>query len=119
MVTVRRGDIVTVDLGRRDDDDTRGHEVYKERPAVVIQNDTGNERSGTTIVAPVLDGFTGYPFQIDLPASTPGLRKDSHAALDQIRTVDITERVLDNVGGVDVQRMDDIDRAIRLSLGLR
>ena len=118
MIQVRRGDIVRVDLGGQDDKDARGYETYKKRPAVVVQNDLGNRNSATTIVAPVIDGFTGYPFQVDLPAGTPGLRKDSHVELDQIRTVDIEERILENLGAVDANLIGEIDRAIELSLGL-
>jgi mRNA interferase MazF len=118
MTQVRRSDIVRVDLGGRDDADARGHETYKKRPAVVVQNDLGNRNSATTIVAPVVDGFTGYPFQVNLPASTAGLRKDSHAELDQIRTVDIDERILDTLGRVDARKTSELDRAIEVSLGL-
>ena len=118
MIRVRRSDVVRVDLGTRDTDDTRGHENYKKRPAIVIQNDIGNRNSATTIVAPVTGGFTGYPFHVKLPASTPGFRKDSHAELDQIRTVDIEARILAKLGTVDASKTKEIDRAIEVSLGL-
>ena len=85
---VRRGDVVSVDLGGPNDDDTRGGEIYKTRPAVVIQNDVGNEHSVTTIVAPISGGRTNYPFHVNLPGSMDELDKDSHVQLDQIRTVD-------------------------------
>jgi mRNA-degrading endonuclease toxin of MazEF toxin-antitoxin module len=49
---VRRGDIVSADLDGPNDDDTRGAEIYKIRPAVVTQNDAGNKHSVTTIIAP-------------------------------------------------------------------
>lgn len=117
-MTVRRGDIVQVDLGGEDDDDTRGAEIYKPRRSVVIQNDVGNANSPTTIIAPISGGHTGYPFHVNLPASMEELTKDSHVQLDQIRTVDIEERVLKNYGSVSPSQMDDIDDALRLSLGL-
>lgn len=116
-MNVRRGDVVDVDLGGPNDD-TRGHEMYKERPAVVIQNDVGNERSATTIVAPIFDGASNYPFHVTLPASTPGRHKESHAALDQIRTVDIQKRVLRVHGSVSATLLGQIDTAIDISLGL-
>ncbi|PSQ11121.1 growth inhibitor PemK [Halobacteriales archaeon QS_5_70_15] len=103
---VRRGDIVSVDLGGPSDDDTRGGEIYKTRPAVVIQNDVGNKHSVTTIIAPISGGHTNYPF------------KDSHVQLDQIRTVDIEERIVDKYGTVSPSQMEEIEDAIRISLGL-
>ena len=44
----RRGDIFTVDFEL-----VRGHEQGKVRPALVIQNDIGNQYSPTTIVAAI------------------------------------------------------------------
>ena len=115
---VRRGDVVSVDLGSPNDDDTRGGEIYKTRPAVVIQNDVGNKRSVTTIVAPISGGHTNYPFHVNIPGSTDELNKDSHVQLDQIRTVDIQERIVDKHGTVSPSQMEKIEDAIRISLGL-
>lgn len=118
-MNISRGDIVEVDLGGPTADDTRGGEIYKERPAVVIQNDIGNQHSPTTIIAPISGGQSTYPFQVNLPASTPGLRKDSFVMLDQIRTVDIRKRISRQLGRVrDPPKLDEIDDAIRVSLGL-
>lgn len=117
-MNVRRGDIVKVDLGGKHDDDTRGAEIYKPRPSVVIQNDIGNANSQTTIVAPISGGHTGYPFHVNLPGSMAELSKDSHVQLDQIRTVDIAQRVMKRLGAVSQSQLDNIDDAIRVSLGL-
>lgn len=118
-MNISRGDIVDVDLGGPTDDDTRGGEIYKERPAVVIQNDIGNRHSSTTIIAPISGGKSNYPFQVNLPASTHGLRTDSYVMLDQIRTVDIQSRITRQLGRIsDPGMMTDIDDAIRVSLGL-
>jgi mRNA interferase MazF len=46
------------------------------------------------------------------------LSKDSHVQLDQIRTVDIEERIVDRYGAVSPSRMEEIEDAIRISLGL-
>ncbi|MCL7417446.1 MAG: type II toxin-antitoxin system PemK/MazF family toxin [Halalkalicoccus sp.] len=118
MSQLHRGDIVRVDLGGPDDDDTRGSEMYKERPAVVIQNDLGNQHSATTIIAPITGGQSGYPFHANLSVSTPGLSKQSYVALDQIRTVDIEERITETLGNVPDHDMGQLDRAIKISLGL-
>ncbi len=112
-VKVRRGDIVLVDL-----DPKRGSEQGKTRPALVIQNDTGNRHSHTTIVAPISKGHTGYPFHVNLPGTIDALDTNSHVQLEQIRTVDIQARVVTNRGEVPDALMTDVDDAIRVSLGL-
>lgn len=115
---VRRGDIVSVDLGGPSDDETRGGEIYKTRPAVVVQNDVGNKHSVTTITAPISGGHTNYPFHVNLPGSMNELNKDSHVQLDQIRTVDTEERIADKYGAVSPSQIEEIEAAIRISLGL-
>ena len=118
-MNVSRGDIVEVDLGGPTDDDAQGSEIYKKRPAFVIQNDIGNQHSLTTIVAPISGGTTSFPFQVNLPASIPGLQKASYVMLDQIRTVDIQARITRRLGRVnDQQKMHEIDDAIRVSFDL-
>lgn len=47
MTVVRRGDVYLVEL-----DPTRGSELKKTRPAVIIQNDVDNRYSPVTIIAP-------------------------------------------------------------------
>lgn len=119
MSQLLRGDIVCVDLGGPHDDDTRGSEMYKERPAVIIQNNLGNQHSDTTIIAPITSGQSDYPFHVNLQSSTPGLSKPSYVALDQIRTVDIEKRIIDTLGSVTGDDLDRIDQAIKISLGLQ
>jgi mRNA interferase MazF len=118
-MNVRRGDIVRVDLGGKDDDDTRGSEIYKSRRAVVVQNDQGNKHSPTTIIAPISKGHTGYPFHVNLAGSLDELEMDSHVQLDQLRTVDIAARITKTYGQLSATHMADVDDAIRVSLGLK
>lgn len=116
MVEVRRGDIVYADLSGPTE--TRGHEVRKKRPAIILQNDIGNEASATTIIAPASSGSSPYPFQVNVAASSSDFDHDSYVMLDQIRTVDIDERILESFGHLDRQTMTKIDRSIEISLGL-
>jgi mRNA interferase MazF len=115
---VRRGEVVGVDLGGPSDDDTRGGEIYKTCQEVVIQNDVGNKHSVTTIIAPISGGHTNYPFHVNLSGSLDELSKDSHVQLDQIRTVDIEKRIVEKYGTVSPSQMEEIEDAIRISLGL-
>jgi mRNA interferase MazF len=112
-ITIRRGDVVIVQL-----DPAEGHEMRKTRPAVVVQNDVGNENSPTTIVAPATGTHRGYPFEVFVPASDSPFEKDSSVRLDQIRVVSVEKRIHSVAGSLDESTMDDIDDALKLSLGL-
>ncbi len=108
-----------VELGENQVDDTRGSEIYKSRRSVVVQNDMGNKHAQTAIIAPISKGHTGYPFHVNLPGSMNGLETDSHVQLDQLRTVDISERITKKYGGLSDSLIDDVDDAIHVSLGLK
>jgi mRNA interferase MazF len=121
-VSVRRGDIFWVDLSGG-----QGAEIdHKVRPALVIQNDVGNQYSPTTIVAP-LSGVVGrrtYPTEVKLDPSDvlvtsgdAGLVKASKVKLEQIRIVD-KSRLRGRVGKVSPTKMIEVDKAIKVSLGL-
>lgn len=110
---VGRGDVVIVRL-----DLAEGHEMKKTRPAVVVQNDVGNEHSSTTIVAPATGTYRGYPFEVRVQADESPFEKDSSVRLDQIRVVSISQRIDRVVGSLDSSTMTAIDDALKLSLGL-
>ncbi len=111
---IRRGDVVLVDLAP-----SKGSEQDKTRPAVVIQNDVGNEHSPTTIIAPMTSSYhEPYPTDVELPADETCVEQDSVVQLNQIRTVSIPHRITDKLGSLDKAAMRDVDKAIRVSLGL-
>ena len=92
--------------------------MKKTRPAVVVQNDVGNENSSTTIVAPATGTYKSYPFEVLIEASDSPFEKDSSVRLDQIRVVSIQSRIQSVVGTLDAPTMSEIDKALKLSLGL-
>lgn len=110
---VRRGDIVVVEL-----DPTRGHEMRKTRPGVVVQNDTGNRNAGTTVVAPATTTHRGYPFEVRVPAAESDFEQDSSIRVGQLRTVDIAERIRFVAGHLSASVMRDVDDALRIELAL-
>ena len=110
---IRRGDVVIVRL-----DPAEGHEMKKTRPAVVVQNDVGNNNASTTIVAPATGTYRGYPFEVLVEAADSPLEKDSSIRLDQIRVVSIEKRVHSVLGSLDTETMEAVDEALKLSLGL-
>ena len=112
---IHRGDIVWVNL-----DPVVGHEVAKARPALVIQNDTGNLAAPTTIVAAVTahsDSRATFPFCVELPAGVGGLRKRSVANCAHIRTIDKV-RIRRRLGAIPTELMTEVDQALRISLDL-
>jgi mRNA interferase MazF len=112
-VEISRGDVVIVRL-----DPAQGHEMKKTRPAVVVQNDVGNQHSSTSIVAPATATHRGYPFEVLVEADESPFEKDSSIRLDQIRVVSIEKRIHLVAGSLDGATMNDVDDALKLSLGL-
>lgn len=111
---IRRGDIVLVDLTP-----SKGSEQDKTRPAVIIQNDVGNEHSLTTIIAPLTSSYEEpYPTDVELTADETCVDADSVAQLNQIRTVSIKHRINEKLGSLSDTKMRKVDKAIRISLGL-
>lgn len=115
---MRRGEIWLVDF-----EPARGSEANKRRPAVIVSNDGANIRAerlgrGVVTVIPVSSKVDRvYTFQVILPAVATGLRRDSKAQGEQIRSVTI-ERIGPRLGAVPPVLMSEIDEALRLHLAL-
>lgn len=88
--SVRRGDVWLVRL-----DPTRGREIRKTRPCVVISPDELNAHLGTFIVAPLTTGSHPYPFRVAVRFAA----RDGHVVLDQLRTID-RERLTRKLGAL-------------------
>mgnify|MGYP001139869578 FL=1 len=110
--TARRGDVYLADL-----DPAIGCEQGGIRPVLVLQNDIGNLYSPTTIVAAVTAKQTKKKLPVHTPISACMLRTDSTLLLEQIRTIDKC-RLQAYLGSINQKEMRDIDRALKLSIGL-
>lgn len=86
--SVRRGEVFLVHLNP-----TRGDEIRKMRPCVVVSPNELNSHLRTFIVAPLTTGGHPYPFRVPCRFG----RKSGHVVLDQIRTVD-NERLVRRLG---------------------
>ena len=101
----------------------RGSEASKRRPAVIVSNDGANTTAsrlgrGVITVVPVTSNVTRvYPFQVLLPASECGLRLDSKAQAEQVRSVTI-ERVGRRLGQLPSPLLSELGDALRLHLDL-
>ena len=85
---VSRGDIFLVELNP-----TRGSEIRKTRPCVVVSPDELNSHLRTFIVAPLTTGGHPYPFRVRCTFDG----KDGHVVADQLRAVD-RERLVKHLG---------------------
>jgi mRNA interferase MazF len=109
----KRGEIYLTAL-----DPTVGSEIKKTRPSLVIQNNTSNRLTSTTIVAPITSTvrFPLNPVHALLPAdATSGLSVPSVALLNQVRVVD-RQRLIKRLGSVDATTLGQVDAAIKISL---
>ena len=113
-----RGEIRLTDL-----EPVRGSEANKRRPAVVVSNDRANAIAarrgrGIVTVVPVTSNVVHvFPFQVELPATETGLRVDSKAQAEQVRSVSV-ERLGPVIGRVPTHLMTRLDDALRLHLQL-
>lgn len=86
--TPRRGAVYRVDLNP-----TRGSEIQKTRPCVVVSPDELNAHLQTVIIAPIMSGGRPYPWRVECRVQ----QKNGRVALDQLRTVD-RERLVGVIG---------------------
>lgn len=115
---MQRGEVRLTDL-----DPVRGSEADKRRPAIIVSNDRANATAlrlgrGVVTVVPVTSNVSRvFPFQVLLRAEVTGLRVDSKAQAEQVRSVAV-ERVGPVLGRLPAAVMDDLDEALRLHLQL-
>ena len=115
---MRRGEIWLTDL-----EPVQGAEANKRRPAVIVSNDRANARAaqlgrGVVTIVPVTSNVTRVlPFQVLLPADRTGLRLDSKAQAEQVRSVDVT-RLSARIALVPPGLVNELDDALRLHLDL-
>ena len=85
MKNVKRGEIYYADLSP-----VIGSEQDGTRPVLILQNDVGNRFSPTTIVAPITSRVKRNRLPTHVSIHAEGLRCESVALLEQIRTIDKT-----------------------------
>jgi mRNA interferase MazF len=104
---VKRGEIYDVDWGK----DAGLH------PALIIQNDTGNKYSDSTIVAYITHTIKDYPVLVGFKNHESGLEHGGQVNLSRIMT--IPKSMLGSKRGrLSALKMPKVDEAIRASLGL-
>ena len=111
---IRRGDIYYADLRP-----VVGSEQGGVRPVLIIQNDVGNKHSPTVICAAITSKMNKakLPTHVELEAGRFQLVKDSVILLEQLRTID-KKRLKDRVCHLDGEILDQVDKALKVSLEL-
>ena len=110
---IRRGDICYADLSL-----VVGSEQGGIRPVLILQNNVGNRHSPTVIVCAI----TGRTEKNNIPThvrigTACGCSKESFALLEQIRTIDRI-RLKEKVGTLSGHKMEQINQALSISVGL-
>ena len=85
---ISRGEVHLVGL-----DPTRGSEIRKTRPCLIVSPDELNHHLRTVIVAPMTTGGHAYPWRIPCRFQN----RAGFVAIDQVRTVD-RERLVRRLG---------------------
>ena len=106
----RRGEVWLVNFNPG-----RGSEQKGIRPALVIQNDTGNIYASTTIVAAITSTIKEFPVTVVLSAGEEGLKQRSMVNLAQLLTID-KGRLRRRLGHLSDAVMEKVNEAIRVSL---
>ena len=115
MNNLSRLDIVLVEL-----DPTRGSEIKKTRPCVIVSPNIINQNSRTIIVCAIThhderkaNSFFFVPVS---PGNTTGLVKESLINTQQIRTIDKT-RIQKKLGSLPKRMESSLDYALSLAVG--
>ncbi len=111
---MHRGEIYLVDLSSH-----VGSEQSGIRPALIVQNEKGNQYSPTTIVCPLTS--KAKPMMDTHLVLTPddcGIIRESTVLCEQIRVVD-KSRLVKKVGEiVNKQKIDAVNRKLMISIGI-
>lgn len=123
---VKRGEIYWVEF-----DPVKGNEQSGLRPALVVQNDTGNRFSPTTVIVAITSRIPPqtFPFVVVIEPEESGLPLRSAVTCAQIATIQqsgeqsrlrppLGETTVRAIGQLTPERMADIDRALKFNLAL-
>jgi len=112
---MRRGEIYYANL-----DPAVGSETQKKRPVLIVSNNANNKMASTITIVPLTSNTNKiYPFEVLFVKSETGLKKDSKAQCNQVRT--ISKIRLSNkkaIGVVRASLMERVNAALQLHLAI-
>ena len=97
-----RGEVHVVGL-----DPTKGSEIRKTRPCLIVSPDELNRHLRTVIVAPMTTGGQAYPWRVPCRFQN----RSGFVALDQLRTVDV-ERFTKRLGRLSPAAVSQVQRVL-------
>jgi len=97
-MVVERFDVFLINL-----DPTRGSEIKKTRPCLIVSPDEMNRHIRTVIVAPMTTAAKPYPTRVSCKLKN----KAGQIVLDQIRTIDKT-RLVKKLGTLDPKTQSEV-----------
>lgn len=106
---MKRGEVWWVDLAP-----TRGSEIRKRRPAVIITVDALNKARRTVVVVPLSSSATPRP---PIVVAVPSAGPDSTVVCDQLRAVD-KSRLDCKAGDMSAADLKAIMDGLRIILGM-
>lgn len=89
-------------------DPTKGSEIRKTRPCLIISPDELNRHLRTVVVVPMTTGGRAYPWRVPCRFQ----RRSGYVAVDQLRTVD-TERLVGRLGKLDSDTVTQVLRVLQ------
>ena len=111
---IKRGDIYLVDLT-----DALGSEQSGVRPAIIMQNDIGNEHSPTTLIVPLTSKKKGMAATHVTISPEDGVIRESEAECEQVRVADKT-RLVKHVGVItNPDVLKEINSKIMVAFGIQ
>lgn len=102
-MVINQYEVFLVDL-----DPTKGHEIQKTRPCLVVSPDEMNHAIGTVIIAPMTTKSHKYPTRIELEFDG----KRGWIVLDQIWTVD-KSRLVKKAGKIQKKEISRVKKALK------
>ena len=115
---MKRGDIVLVNLPQSADG--AGHEQVGTQPALVVQNDAGEESLSVIMIVPFTSNLKAQQFLHTIliePSKENGLSVPSVLLVFQLRAID-KKRVTKKIGQLEDELMDKVNREMKKLLGL-
>lgn len=102
-MVINQYEVYLIDL-----DPTKGHEIKKTRPCVVISPDEMNHTIGTVIIAPMTTRSDAFPTRVELEFQD----KRGWIVIDQIRTVDKV-RLIRKIGKINEDEILKVKDVLR------
>ena len=87
---------------------TKGSEIRKTRPCLIVSTNELNQHLRTVIVAPMTTGGQAYPWRV----SCRFQGRSGYVAVDQLRTVD-TERLIKRIGKLPAETVGEVLRVLQ------